>query len=42
MEQGKKRLTSSSSDVRHVNALYKKLKAGLDEVKVLEQEKSEI
>ena len=41
LEQGKKKLTSNS-DFRHVNSLYKKLKAGLDEIKVLEQEKSEI
>jgi len=39
--QGKKKLTSNS-DFRHVNSLYKRLKAALDEIKVLEQEKGEI
>ena len=41
LEQGKRKLTSNS-DFLHVNSLYKKLKVSLDEIKVMEAERSEI
>lgn len=41
IEQGKRKLTSNS-DFMQVHALYKKLKVSLDEVKVMENERSEI
>ena len=41
LEQGKRKLTSNS-DFMHVHSLYKKLKVSLDEIKVMEAERSEI